>query len=133
MASLARVSPVPLDKITKAPTEIESCNAYDTPEMKSAKANWLGILTDAINRYESLEDKDFQTINFVLSIHYLNYSQIMFRTEMVGAFAEIGKTFVAIMQNRLKRYKDSTETQIPEQTLIQDEKNDDNDNENETK
>jgi hypothetical protein len=35
MASL--VSPVPLDKIPKAITEIESCNAYDTPEMKSAK------------------------------------------------------------------------------------------------
>ena len=55
-----------LDKITKVITEIESCNAYDTPEMKSAKANWLGILTDAINRYEFLEDKDFQKIQFCI-------------------------------------------------------------------
>ena len=48
---------------------------------------------------------------------------------MVGAFTDIGKTFLAIMQNRLKMYKDSTETQISEQTLIQDAKTDENKNE----
>lgn len=92
------VSQIPLDKITQAITEIESCRAYDTSDMKSAKDNWLGILYDARDRYESLIEKDFKKINFVFVIHYLNYSQIMFCREMAGAFTTIGKKILAIAE-----------------------------------
>lgn len=56
-------SAISLDKITQAITEIENCRAYDTPDMKPAKENWLEILCNARDRYESLEEKDIINLN----------------------------------------------------------------------
>ena len=91
---------VPLDKINKAIVEIESCRAYDTPELKSTKDNWLGILYDARDRYESLEEQNFITINLLLCYHYLNYCNLMFRKEITGAITTMVKTSKTIIENK---------------------------------
>jgi len=110
-------SAISLDKIIQAIKEIENCKVYDKPDMKPAKENWLGILYDARDRYESLEEQDILKINFVLCIHHLNYSQIMFRKEMAGAVGVIANTLKTIIHKKF--ISDSTNTLEP-QASIQD-------------
>ena len=99
---------ISLDKIKQAITEIENCRIYNSANMKSAKENWLSILYDARDRYESLKEDDFQKINFALCIHYLNYSQIMFQKEMASAVSIMAKTLETIIDKQIKSENSST-------------------------
>jgi len=96
-------SSIPLDEINKAISEINCCRAYDTDDMKSAKENWLSILNDAKDRYDTLEENDFLKINFVLCIHYLNYSNHMFTKEMVSSYGMIAKTLSAVADKAIDK------------------------------
>lgn len=112
-----------LDKINQAIIEIESCRAYDTPDMKPVKANWLGILYNARDLYESLDEKHIFKINFVLCIHYLNYSQIMFCREMAGTISCMAKTCKTVIE---KTFTTDEKVEDSQQKTIQNEINDDN-------
>lgn len=110
-------SAISLDKIIQAIKEIENCKVYDKPDIKSAKEIWLGILYDARDHYEYLEEQDFTKINFVLAIHYLNYCQIMFNKEMASSVGVIANTLKTIVDNKFNF--DSTNT-LETQDSIQD-------------
>ena len=91
--------------------------------MKSAKDNWLGILYDARDRYEFLEENNFNTINILLCYHYLNYSTLMFNREMASAIKCMTKTCKTLIE---KQFTTDEKVEDSQQKTIQDKINDDN-------
>lgn len=115
-------SQVPLKRITDAIIEIENCRAYDTPDMKSAKDSWLKILYDARDRYESLEEKEFRTVNFALCIHYLNYTQVNFQRELRATMHTMVNVLKKISEKQLEFINGDEKEDISRQDNKPDEK-----------
>lgn len=85
------------EEIESVIREIETFNFYNRPEMLEAKENWLGILKNAVENYDKLEDKENDQINIIFVMHYLNCSNAMFYREVgksLGAMTEVIKKFV---------------------------------------
>ena len=52
-----------LEEINKVITEIENCNGYKkSTEMLEASANWLTILKEYRDKYDTLTEEDFKKI-----------------------------------------------------------------------
>jgi hypothetical protein len=91
-----------LAEIDKVMNEIENCNGYKkSKEMLDASTNWLTILKDCRNTYDTLDEKDFEKINFIFVNHYLNYSNMMFHSIASDAYKSIMNVLLKITEKHI--------------------------------
>ena len=90
-----------LEEINKVIDEIENCNGYKTStEMLEASTNWLTILKECRDKYDTLTEEDFKKINFVFVTHYLNYSNMMFKCVAIDAYKSIIDVLLKITEKQ---------------------------------
>jgi len=90
-----------LEEINKVINEIENCKGYKTStEMLDASTNWLTILKECRDKYDTLTEEDFKKINFVFVIHYLNYSNMMFQHSVIDAYKSMIDVLLKITEKQ---------------------------------
>lgn len=78
--------------------EIETYKFYNRTEMVEAKENWLSILRDAVEKYDTLSENDWFKINYIFVMHYLNLSNAMFMRQCSESLLTIGKVVSKVIE-----------------------------------